>query len=103
MTAGLPESSLAELLEAISEGSGSAIKKVPGITNKVIISTTNATKTAYAQSFRTVFLVGITFGGLSTIAALVSIPVDDKLDNIIAAKLSGTGASQEAFNFDEEK
>jgi hypothetical protein len=33
------------------------------------------------------------FGGLSLIAALASLSVDDKLDNIISAKLSGAGAS----------
>jgi hypothetical protein len=35
------------------------------------------------------------FGIPSLIAAMASASVDDKLDNVIAAKLSGAGASQE--------
>jgi hypothetical protein len=68
--------------------------KFPGITEKIILAITEAVKTAYSQSFSTVFLVSITFGGLSLIAALASVSVDDKLDNAIAAKLSGVGAAK---------
>jgi len=76
---------------------------VPGVTNRVIVAATDTSKTAYSQSFRTVFLVSITFGCLSTIAALLSVSVDDKLDNTIAVKLLGTDASQETINDDQEK
>lgn len=93
LDAGLPKSSLTALLEAVSNSTG--MDSVPGITNKIILATTNAIKTAYSQSFRTVFLVSITFGALSLIAALFSVSVDDKLNSIVAAKLSGAGASQD--------
>lgn len=76
--------------------------QIPGITESIILAGTNAVKTAYSESFRTVFLVSITFGGLSVIAALVSVSVDDRLDNVIAAKLAGTGSSQEEL-FQREK
>ena len=76
---------------------------MPGVTNRVIVAATDASKTAYSQSFRTVFLVSITFGCLSTIAALLSVSVDDKLDNAVAARLLGTHSSQETINNDQEK
>lgn len=100
LNAGLPKSSLAAVLEAVSESTSMA--KIPGITEKIILAVTDAVKTAYSESFSTVFLVSITFGGLSIIAALASVSVDDKLDNVIAAKLSGAGASQEEV-YHEEK
>ena len=62
----------------------------------------DAVKTAYSQSFQTVFLASIAFGGAAVIAALFSVSVDEKLDNVVAAKLSGTGASQEALNGTEK-
>lgn len=34
---------------------------------------------------------------------MLSVSVDDKLDNAIAAKLLGTDASQESINDDQEK
>ncbi|KAJ5377946.1 uncharacterized protein N7496_005355 [Penicillium cataractarum] len=100
LNAGLPKSSLAAVLESVSEST--SMTKIPGITEKIILAVTDAVKTAYSESFSTVFLVSITFGGLSIIAALASVSVDDKLDNVIAAKLSGAGASQEEV-YHEEK
>lgn len=100
LNAGLPKTSLTALLEAVSDSNSMA--KIPGITEKIIIAVTDAVKTAYSESFSTVFLVSITFGGLSIIAALASVSVDDKLDNVIAAKLSGAGASQDEINREEK-
>ncbi|KAJ5152785.1 uncharacterized protein N7482_009263 [Penicillium canariense] len=99
LNAGLPKSSLASLFEALSEGT--SMEKITGITEKIMLAVADAAKTAYSESFRTVFLVSITFGALSLIAALGSVSVDDKLDNVVAAKLSGAGASQEEIH--EEK
>lgn len=76
---------------------------VPGITEKITLAAADAAKTAYSQSFQTVFLVSITFGALSLIAALWSVSVDKQLDNVVAAKLSGAGESQEEVNNHNEK
>ncbi|KAK5806086.1 hypothetical protein VI817_000344 [Penicillium citrinum] len=103
LSAGLPGSSLSNFLDAFAIHKSSAIERVPGVTNRIIVAATDASKTAYSQSFRTVFLVSISFGVLSTIAAMLSVSVDDKLDNAIAAKLLGTDASQESINDDQEK
>ncbi|KAJ6106141.1 hypothetical protein N7512_009658 [Penicillium capsulatum] len=102
LDAGLPKSSVAQLVKAVSEGAASAME-VPGAGEKVIAAATEAAKTAYAHSFRTVFLVSIAFGSLSMIAALGSVSVDDKLNNVVAAKLSGAGASQEELTIEMEE
>lgn len=102
LNAGLPQSSVSDLVEAASGGSKAAMEKVPGITEKIMLAAGNAVKIAYSESFRTVFLVSIAFGGLSTIAALLSVSVDDKLDNLVAAKLSGAGASQERLRSEDK-
>jgi ABC-type thiamin/hydroxymethylpyrimidine transport system permease subunit len=96
ISAGLPASSVVTLMEDIA---GSLpISTVPGMTDQISAIVTNAVKTAYSQSFQTVFLASIAFGGMAIIAAVFSVPVDDKLNNTVAAKLAGTGASDEALN-----
>ncbi|KAJ5908730.1 hypothetical protein N7495_001412 [Penicillium taxi] len=88
LESGLPQSSLNSLLEATSSGNAMAIGAVPGITDHIVQAVFTATRIAYADSFSTVFLVSILFGGLAVIATLASASVDDKLDNSVAAKLS---------------
>lgn len=78
------------------------MKAVPGATDSVLLATKEATKTAYSQSFRIVFLASIAFGGLAIIAALVSVPIDQHLDNVVAAKLAGSGESEEALQSNEK-
>ncbi|KAJ5543894.1 hypothetical protein N7494_005173 [Penicillium frequentans] len=101
--AGLETSSVTYLLEAVSAGTTTALQAVPGMTDSILAAIGNAEKTAYSQSFRTVFLVSIAFGGLAIIAAVVSVPIDDKLNNVVAAKLSGTGASREELPTNEKE
>ncbi|KAJ5106234.1 hypothetical protein N7456_002909 [Penicillium angulare] len=103
LNAGLPKSSLTDLLTAVSAGSASAMEAVPGISDKIILIVTSATKTAYSQAYRTVFLASIAFGGLAIVAAFFSVPMDDKLNNAVAAKLSETGASQEELTHNEKE
>lgn len=91
---------MTDLLEAVSAGSVAAYDAVPGMTTTILSAVMDAVKTAYSQSFRTVFLVSIAFGGLSVITSLFSAPVDDRFTNDVAAKLSSGGASNQVF---EEK
>lgn len=96
VSAGLPTSSAATLMEDIA---GSLpISTVPGMTDQISAIVVNAVKTAYSRSFQTVFLASIAFGGMAVIAAVFTVPVDDELNNTVAAKLAGTGASDEALN-----
>lgn len=100
ISVGLPASSVSTLMEHIV---GSLpISTVPGMTDQISSIVTNAVKTAYSRSFQTVFLASIAFGGMAVVAAVFSVPVDDRLNNTVAAKLAGTGISDEALN-DVEK
>ena len=104
LKAGLPKSSLVELLKAITAGAPAAMKAVPGINAQIIAAATEASKTAYSQAFSTVFLASIAFGGLAIIASLVSVPIDGEFNNVVAAKLSGVTRSsdeEETFNMSE--
>ncbi|PYI31179.1 siderophore iron transporter [Aspergillus indologenus CBS 114.80] len=92
--AGLPSSSLTDLLEAVAAGTSAALEAVPGMTTKILAAVADAEKTAYAMSFRTVFCVSIAFGGLSIVASLFSREVDTRLDGGVAAKLQGKGEGQ---------
>ncbi|PWY72957.1 siderophore iron transporter [Aspergillus heteromorphus CBS 117.55] len=96
LKAGLPSSSVSDLLSAIDTD---AYDSVPGMTSTILSAVTNAVKTAYSQSLRTVFLVTIAFAAISVITALFSVPVDEKFTGVVAAKLAGnTGGSLEGLN-----
>ena len=89
VNAGLPSSSLTDLLEAVSAGTTAAYDAVPGMTASILGKVTEAVKTAYSQSFRTVFLASIAFGGLSVIAACFAEGVDARFTKDVAAMLGG--------------
>ncbi|KAE8146978.1 siderophore iron transporter [Aspergillus avenaceus] len=98
LSAGLPQSSLTELLTAVSASDAAAMKSVPGMTSQILALVSDAVKTAYSESFRTVFLVTIAFGGLSVMAAVCTVSVDSKLNNEVAAKLGG---GEESLDFEK--
>ncbi|TPR06761.1 PAS domain family protein [Aspergillus niger] len=74
---------------AVSAGTTAAYEAVPGMTNGILGAVTEAVKTAYSQSFRTVFLASIAFGGLSVIAACFAEGVDGRFTGDVAARLKG--------------
>jgi len=84
LAAGLPESSLPNLLSSISLGNFTA---VPGISPNIIAATVDAIKVAYALSFRTVYLCTLPFGILLIIAALLSPNVEQYLTDEVARKM----------------
>ncbi|OAG42252.1 glycogen debranching enzyme [Fonsecaea monophora] len=59
--AGLPASSLEQLFGAIHAGNPAVMAQVPGINTSIEVAVASAAKTAYADSFKTVFLVSIAF------------------------------------------
>jgi hypothetical protein len=99
--AGLKKSAIPALFEAIAIGTPAAFAKVPGITPAIIGAVSGALQDAYAASFKTVYLVSITFGGLACIAALFSQNIDDKLTGQVARKMRGIGRSR-AVDGDED-
>jgi hypothetical protein len=84
VAAGLPESSLPNLLSNIALGD---LTTVPGITTDIIATTRQAVKDAYASSFRTVYLCTLPFGAMLIVAALLSPNVECYLTNEVARKL----------------
>lgn len=93
LATGLPESSLPDLLSSISAGQAALEENVPGMTPPILEAVTSAMKTAYSQSFRTVFLASIAFGGLAVVAALLAVDVDARLDGRVARRLRGVQSS----------
>jgi hypothetical protein len=84
--AGLPASSIAALFAGITSGDFSA---VPGITPAIAEIVGHAVKSAYALSFRTVFLATLPFGVILLIAAIISPNVEDYLTDDVARRLQG--------------
>jgi hypothetical protein len=97
---GLPKSSLPLLFEAIANGTASAMEAVPGISTKIEGAVAAAVTQAYTSSFKTVYLVSITFGGLAVIAALCTQNVEQYMTGSVARKLQGAGVQDLV---DEEK
>ncbi|KAL3486870.1 fungal trichothecene efflux pump [Aspergillus germanicus] len=63
-SAGLPDSSVTDLLSALSASSGtssSSLDAVPGITENIVAAASAAMKVAYSRSFRVVFFCTIPF------------------------------------------
>lgn len=73
--AGLPESSLTQLLTALNSGVSAAIEAVPGITPKIVSVGTEELVAAYVGAIKLIFLASIAFGGLSIIASLACRPI----------------------------
>ncbi|KAI4913617.1 hypothetical protein J4E90_005336 [Alternaria incomplexa] len=88
LAAGLPETSLPALFTSITAGDFSA---VPGISPEIIAATGQAVKSAYALSFRTVYLCTLPFGVLLIIAAVLSPNVEQYLTDEVARKMHGRG------------
>ena len=66
--AGLPQSDVSSLLEAISSGVADAIESVPNMTSTIQEVVNEAVKAAYAKSHATVFYSSLAFGGVALIA-----------------------------------
>lgn len=87
--AGLPESSLGDLLTAV--GTGVGLDAVPGATAKVLEAVGVALKLAYVRSFRLVFLCTIPFSVILIIASFFVPNVEKFLHYNVAKKLQRKG------------
>ncbi|KAF7553821.1 hypothetical protein G7046_g6987 [Stylonectria norvegica] len=80
--AGLPESSVAQLLAAIPLGS-SAMMKVPGITTEIMVAAGKAFQQSYVVGLRTTCLSSLSFGVIGIIACLFCQDIEHKMNNKI--------------------
>ncbi|EXJ78178.1 hypothetical protein A1O3_09339 [Capronia epimyces CBS 606.96] len=85
--AGLPASSVASFLTALTAGTPDAYAKIPGITNAILAAGQQAYKTANADAYRTVSLTTLAFGGLAIIASLFMGEVESRMTGEVTAKL----------------
>lgn len=81
--AGLPSSSITQLLKAISQGNTVAIDKIAGMNDLIRTALDAATKHAYARAFKIVYLSSLGFGGLSIVAAFFVTDVDKYMTNFV--------------------
>ncbi|KAF1991550.1 fungal trichothecene efflux pump [Aulographum hederae CBS 113979] len=88
VNAGLPESSVADLLSRVSTG---AFDGVPGITAGVTEAVGVALKRAYSESYMVVFLCTLPFGVILLISAVICPNVEDYLTSDVARKLHKPG------------
>ena len=91
LKAGLPESSVEELLTSLASGSSSAIAAVPGVTSKIIAVAGATLKQAYFEFFKIVFLATIPFGAIALAASLFSKDIDSRLTHNVVRRLDTRG------------
>ena len=82
-SAGVPYSRelLAGLIKAAQTNTAAAYNAVTGITPALASSAAMATKLAYVNGFKIVYLVAIAFGALAILASLCTVSTDRKLKN----------------------
>jgi hypothetical protein len=81
--AGLPATSVPDLLIAISNGTTTALESVPGVNDTILRALALATKQAYAHAFKIVYLATLGFTAVGFIAAFFIQDVDEYLTNYV--------------------
>lgn len=90
IAAGLPASSVAEYMAAIAAGgSQKLLSKVQGLTPEILSQGATAYRYAYADAYRTIFLVSLAFGGLAILVSFFIPDIDALMGGKVAATLSG--------------
>lgn len=90
IAAGLPVSSVADYMASIAAGGTEALlNAVEGLTPQILAEGATAYRYAYADAYRTIFLVSIAFGGLGIITSLFIPDIESLMGSKIAATLTG--------------
>ena len=85
VAAGLPATSVASFLEAITVGTPAAFAKVAGLTDSIEAVGITAYKVASSHAYQTVFFVTLAFSGLGIISSFLTPNVDELMTNRVAA------------------
>jgi len=85
--AGLPSSSVAGFISAITVGTPEAFAAVPGVTDSITAVGMRAYQVANANAYRTVFLTTIAFSGLALVLSVFIPNVEDRMTGDVAATL----------------
>ncbi|KAF4636561.1 hypothetical protein G7Y89_g1524 [Cudoniella acicularis] len=101
LSAGLPESSLADLYTNLTAGT---LAKTPGINAQIIAAVSAADSSAAAQAFKYVWYAVIAFAVLALVAACLTINYGEYLTDEVARKMHGaTVGDKEGDNVVNEK
>ncbi|KAJ1327022.1 Fungal trichothecene efflux pump (TRI12) [Microdochium nivale] len=84
--AGLPGSSVAAFLAAVSAG-GADFSSVAGVTDGIVAAGVRAYKEANAEAYRAVFFTNIAFSVLAVVCCLLLPEVDHLMTGLVATKL----------------
>ncbi|KAH8662156.1 fungal trichothecene efflux pump [Xylariales sp. PMI_506] len=91
--AGLPESSVSDLLAGISTGN---LTGVPGITSSIIAAVTDSETAAYTDAFKMVFYCAIPFSVIMIVGACFVPNMEKYLGDNVARKLQYPGSAKVA-------
>jgi len=83
VSAGLPESSIPQLMTALTNGTAQALAAVNGSTPAIIEAARAGRERAYAMSLQTTYLSSIAFGGLAIVVSLLATDVDKYLTGFV--------------------
>jgi uncharacterized membrane protein len=85
----LPTSSVPTLLGQLSNGTTAAFESVPGVNSAVLAAIGAGTKSAYAASFKTVYLSTLAFGLTALIVSFFTTDIDKFLTSFVNKTVSG--------------
>ncbi|CAK7222292.1 hypothetical protein SCUCBS95973_004793 [Sporothrix curviconia] len=92
LSAGLPESSLADAFAALTNGTAAALDAVPGMTPAIEEAIAAGTKDAWANTFSTVYYASLAFTGVAIIASVFSTDIDKHMNGYVSRRIGGTQA-----------
>lgn len=98
--AGLPASSIPDLLAGFTSGSFTGVQ---GVTPEIIMAAAAANQTAYSESFKIVYLAAVAFGIVGILASLNAQNSEQFFTTDISRRLHGGTRDEKATNNVEKK
>ena len=83
LAAGLPETSLPQMLLAVANGTTAAISAVPGADSTIVAAARAGQKSAWAASFSTVYLSTIAFGATALIISFFASDISEFMTSFV--------------------
>jgi hypothetical protein len=83
VAAGLPETSVPQMLRAVTNGTTAAISAVPGANAAIVAAARAGQKSAWAASFSTVYLSTIAFGASALIIAWFATDISEFMTSFV--------------------
>jgi hypothetical protein len=89
INAGLPASSVADFLIALTSGSAATLNQIHGITPQIIAAGTRAYQEASADAYSTVYLSTIAFSAIAVVLTWFAPNTEELMSGKVAATLGG--------------